>query len=508
MSAIQETHLKVKKVETAAAENKASVSFINRSIQLLSSVRFGIILLILLAAACMLGMIIEQQSVEGFDKYYAELTASQKLVYGSLGFFDIYHSWYFNFLLLTLSLNIVLSSIDRFPGAWKYISRKRLTASRHFISSQTQNAKVSVEEESRDTLLQRIASACRELGWKATVTKKGNSAYIFAERGAWNRLGAYAVHVALLAVFLGFFMTANWGHTGQMPLAPGDSATQISQLSFHLDQVSNVNVQLPFKVTCTDIQQKLIQRDGPINAMNTIDWLTRIKITDETGEHEGVVHMNAPLDYRGYRFFQSSFISTGNARQITLRLTPQQGGQAQEVTIQRNGSTVLSDGTKIEYLNFYPDFTLQGSEPDTASEDYNKPAAQLEVTLPSGEHKTVYAFAMELPDGAPVGAPFGGYKFKLADFEKAAQAHILSVQRDPGRLPFYMGSALLVLTLCSVFFFSHQRVWAQVEERKQGNFEVVAGGDTNRNRLGFEDKFKRLVETIGAHTGTRNSNHE
>ena len=496
MSAIQETDLKTK--IKIATEAQSSASIITRSIQLLSSVRFGIILLILLAAACMIGMIIMQQSVEGFDKYFAELTPAQRLVYGSLGFFDIYHSWYFNFLLLTLSLNIVLSSIDRFPGAWKYISKKRLSASRQFILSQKQRETVEVKDESRASLAQRIAGASSALGWRATVTEKGNNIYVFAERGAWNRLGAYAVHVALLVIFLGFFMTANWGHTGQMPLAPGDSASEITQLSFHLDQISQVTVPLPFKVTCTDIQQKLIERDGPINAMNTIDWLTRIKITDERGEHEGLVHMNDPLDYRGYRFFQASFVSTGNARSIKLSLTPQTGGQPVEVTIERNGSIMLSDGTKIEYLNFYPDFTLNGNHPDTASDDYNKPAAQLEVTTPSGERKTVYAFAMELPEGAPVGAPFGGYKFKLASFERAAQAHILSVQHDPGRLPFYLGSAFLVLTLCSVFFFSHQRIWARIEQKEHGNFEVVMGGDTNRNKLGFEDKFKRLVEMIGA----------
>ena len=139
MSAIQETDLKTKvKMETEA---QPSVSIVTRFIQLLSSVRFGIILLILLAAACMIGMIIMQQSVEGFDKYFAELTPAQRLVYGSLGFFDIYHSWYFNFLLLTLSLNIVLASIDHFPGAWKYITKKKLGASRPYILKQKPHAR-------------------------------------------------------------------------------------------------------------------------------------------------------------------------------------------------------------------------------------------------------------------------------------------------------------------------------------------------------------------------------
>ena len=48
----------------------------------------------------MIGMLIIQQNVQGFDAYFASLTPAEKLSYGSLGFFDIYYSWYFNLLLL------------------------------------------------------------------------------------------------------------------------------------------------------------------------------------------------------------------------------------------------------------------------------------------------------------------------------------------------------------------------------------------------------------------------
>ncbi|HEX8116542.1 MAG TPA: cytochrome c biogenesis protein ResB, partial [Pyrinomonadaceae bacterium] len=48
-------------------------------------------------------------------------------------------------------------------------------------------------------------------------------------------------------------------------------------------------------------------------------------------------------------------------------------------------------------------------------------------------------------------------------------------------------------TLCAVFFFSHERVWALVEERGAGKFEVVVGGNTNRNQLAFGDRFRRVV---------------
>jgi cytochrome c biogenesis protein len=78
--------------------------------------------------------------------------------------------------------------------------------------------------------------------------------------------------------------------------------------------------------------------------------------------------------------------------------------------------------------------------------------------------------------------------------------HALSIQHDPGSTTVYVGFSLLALTLVSVFFFSHQRVWALIEEGKQEDYEVTVGGNTNRNRLAFEGRFKRLVNAISGKT--------
>lgn len=486
--------------ESKARASKKEKSFITKILDLLSSVRFGIALLVLLIAASMLGMLIQQQSVDGFDKYYYGLSPATQLLFGALGFFDIYHTWYFNALLLVLSLNIVLASIDRFPSAWTYISRPKLDASAKWLKGQEQNATLEMQGESREGIAARIATAAKSLGFKTRVTEKNGKTFVFAERGAWNRLGAYAVHVALLTIFAGGFLTAQLGATGQMPLKPGATASGMTEFNFTLDKTSGPQIvphtmQLPFKVTCLDIQQKLIRKDGPITAENTIDWLTPIRIEDETGAHEALVHLNAPFDYRGYRFFQASFTQPGRARNIVLNLTPEAGGDTQQVTIKRDGSATLADGTKLQFVDFFPDFTLEGGQPSTASDEYVNPAALLTITKPNGETLRAYAFG-KIPDNAPIGRPVGGYKIRLADYEKVPNQHILSIQHDPGATIVYIGFASLALTLVAVFFFSHQRVWALVEDKAANNFAVIFGGNTNRNKVGFEDRFKKLVGAL------------
>jgi cytochrome c biogenesis protein len=478
------------------------VSFMGakRTLDLLSSVRFGVSLLVLLAAACMVGMLIMQQNVEGFDKYFAVLTPAQRFLYGKLGIFDIYHAWYFNALLLVLSLNIVLASIDRFPGAWTFISRKKLDASGHWLSGQKPSATLGVRAANLEEAVARVVGAFGKAGLKTVVTEKKGKTYVFGERGAWNRLGAYAVHVALLTIFFGGFLTSMFSVNGQMPLTPGATSNELTETVFNLDQLSQSVRQLPFQVECTDIEQKLIRKEGAITADNTLDWLTRVKIKDpERGETEALVHLNRPYDYRGYRFFQASFIADGKARSIKLQVTPQAGGQPQELAIPRDGAATLPDGTRVEFKDFSANFTVGGNSQEAGEGVYNNPAATLAVTAPGAPSPArAFAFTPEMAERAPFARqPVAGYTWRLVDFEKAPKAHVLAIQKDPGSTVVYIGFTLLALTLSAVFFFSHERVWAQVDEKGEGRFEVVTGGNTNRNQLGFEDRFWKLVSAVG-----------
>jgi cytochrome c biogenesis protein len=486
------------------------IAVIDGVLNLISSVPFGIVQLVLLIIACMIGMLIQQQGLETFSPYYDALTPAEKIVYGYLGFFNIYHAPYFNLLMLLLSLNIILASIDHFPAAWSFITRKKLTASPTFAMAQKFKEKVELPQLDRRGLAERATAAARKMRFRARVTETDDRTTIFAERGVWNRLGAYAVHVGLLTIFVGYFMTSR-GHTGMMDAVPSKSSNRIVKYEFNVNNatsehaVSQRELELPFKIVCLDFQQKLIDKNGSLDQTNTLDWITRVRIEDpEIGRNtETLVHLNNPLDYRGYRFFQNSYRPPYNARVIKLRVTPLNatinGGQPQEVTIQRNGDAKLSDGTLLHYSMFNPSFTVgsdQQAQMSTA-DAYENPAALLDYIAPDGKPGKVWALT-EAYANKYAGAPFmkkfmdnGVYQFVLTDFEKAPTASVLSVQYDPGARVVYAGFTILCLMLIAVFFFSHQRLWIVVED---GN--VYLGGDANRNRLGFEDRAKKVAALI------------
>jgi cytochrome c biogenesis protein ResB len=184
---------------------------------------------------------------------------------------------------------------------------------------------------------------------------------------------------------------------------------------------------------------------------------------------------------------------------MKLELTPENGGEALTIDLMRNGSANLPNGTKIEYETFVPDFVLNSGKPDTRSSEYNNPAAILNITTPDGQKSKVYAFANKLPDNAPIGAPKAGFRWRLAEFEKAPLAHVLSIKYDPFQgafIAWYFGGFGLIGALVFVFFFSHKRVWALIEKTNDNDIAVVLGGNTNRNEFGFEDKFKRIVNDL------------
>jgi cytochrome c biogenesis protein len=206
--------------------------------------------------------------------------------------------------------------------------------------------------------------------------------------------------------------------------------------------------------------------------------------------------MNRPFDYRGYRFFQASFVSTGRARNITVTATPADGSAPQELKIERNGSATLPDGTMIRFSEFRGNFRIGPEDPNEDTSAYPNPAAVLQVVPPGGSVETAYAFGPQMANIPVAGKPVAGYTYRLTDFEKVSDRHILSVQRDPGSNVVYVGFVLLFLTLVGVFFFSHQRVWVVIDEQEGERHTVMTAGNTNRNQNAFEDKFRRLASEL------------
>jgi ResB protein required for cytochrome c biosynthesis len=495
-------------LEESKKGNVSSIgSLIDYFLRLLSSVRFGLIMLGTLLTCCMIGMLIMQINVEGFQKYYNALSPAKRIAFGRLGFFDIYHSWYFSLLLAITGLNIILASIDRFPTAWQYIKKPKLLASPKFIRAQMFAAEMGYSGES-GRLAEEIKGKWRCARFRVRVSEGEGRTTIFAQRYVWNRLGAYAVHVALLTIFTGGFLTNRYGAGGSMEIEPERVSDRFANLQYTLDGPRASMMTLPFKIECLDLQQTLIRPEGGLDAQNTIDWLSFIRIDDNGRKKDLLVHLNNVGNYRGYRFFQSQFSPVASARQVVVSFEPIAGGEAVTAKIRRNEIVDVPGIGSVRFVAFYPDFDIADSGfTPIQSGEYSKPFAQLEILTPNGERRAALALGPQAAAFFDLGKSgqgakddverelsINGRRILLKDFEKVSRAHTLTIQYDPGRTPVYIGFVLLLIALCGVFFFSHQRVWAVIEPSgSHTEGKLYIGGNVNRNRQAYEDTFNRMV---------------
>ncbi len=67
----------------------------------------------------------------------------------------------------------------------------------------------------------------------------------------------------------------------------------------------------------------------------------------------------------------------------------------------------------------------------------------------------------------------------------------LELARDPGQNIVWIGSAMLVIGLCIMFYMPHRKLWVVLDEQ-EGGVRARMGGITTRNKLGFEREFHQL----------------
>jgi cytochrome c biogenesis protein len=480
-----------------AIRPRSSVQFIDRLLSFLSSVKLGITIMIVLIFFTMVGTFIMQHNIEGFDKYYAALTPAERELYTMLGLFDLYHTWWFETLLILFSLNLVLVSIDLFPKAWKFVVEPKLQATPSFL--ETQPFYRRFRADSRVELVDRLTQLMTASKWRVKV---GGGA-LFAEKGVWNRFVVFIVHIGVLIILGAGFVGSRWGYEGMMAMAPGEEATSIRINGSPVLGIPDTNRPLPFKVKCDNLRVDLRDPDGPLAQGNFDNWYTDVTF-DQSGQKQSTsVFMNHPADYEGFRFFQASFGPPGGASQVTLGVRLPDGRE-QTVSIERDKAVTVAGLGQVSFVNFLSDFGMVEGQPQSVAEEYSRPAAQLEVVRANGEHRQTWAFSsdmmkfIESQSGMAERLQVAGFQFTLKDFQRTPQFHVLQVQYDPGVDYTYFGYALLCVSLAVVFMFSHQRVWAVVEPGENGGALIHLGAHTNRNKPALEKKFNELVEQVAA----------
>ena len=169
-------------------------SFIETVWDFFCSLKLTMFLLISLALTSIIGTVLPQGQLP--PEYVAQLSPTKLQIYSKLGFFDMYHSWWFITLLYVFSLNLVSCSIKRLPHVFKFVSEPTLVlgeSSRNSFSLKQEIKITATAENGKESLSTFLGAEFST----PVITEHSGEYHLFAQKSAWSRLGVYVVHLSI-----------------------------------------------------------------------------------------------------------------------------------------------------------------------------------------------------------------------------------------------------------------------------------------------------------------------
>lgn len=141
---------------------------------------------------------------------------------------------------------------------------------------------------------------------------------IFSSTWRWNHIGVIITHLGVLLLLLGGLVTGLFSKEGQILIYEGESSNVITDN--REAAVSREPTYLPFSIKLVDFHKEFHPgTDTPRK------FSSEIIVKDQDSEWPSVIQMNQPLRYRGYTFYQSSYIDTGTKEATILTVVQNVG---------------------------------------------------------------------------------------------------------------------------------------------------------------------------------------
>ncbi len=421
---------------------------IKKNWKFLSSMRFAIILLVVLAVACSVGSLVTQgQSYDWYAQRYSQRAAGLIV---ALSLDDAFHSVWFIVITAFLCLNLLLCNLTRLPQ----LIRRTQAEGRPEDALRTQGDVSSEAVADPLTAFSRLRmpkpAACR--------TEDGRQA-LFASRNRAGLWGAWVCHLGILLLILGFGL----GQMTQKQYAvygvPGD-VKPIGDTGWML-KIDDFTIGL--------------REDATVEQYTAAISVYRPDGGDPAPE-SAEISVNHPASIHGMKFYQNS---TGWAAKVNVL---KDGEPLQDAVVCAGDFLPVADKPElVVYLNaFYPDYVLTpGVGPSTASANLNNPAWLYSVyyrgqllgmnALMSGEELTIDEYTVTFTDPQ---------NFTL-----------IQIKEDHFTWLALLGGLATMLGLMLAFYVQPARVWAV----RQPDGSWTVHGACRKGGAIFRERFAEAV---------------
>jgi cytochrome c biogenesis protein len=450
------------------ADNQTPKGIVAQVTDFFASVKLAIVILIALAATSVIGTVLPQgEPLEMSVRRYGPATARL------IEFFqlqDMYHSWWFLWLLLLLSVNLIVCSLKRFSSTWKVIQAPPRSVSDGLFDTLPFRKKIRSSID-LDASLERTQALLGKK-FKAVKTLEAPSGQAFyAEKGRYSRLGVYLVHLSILVIFAGAIAGSLWGFKGFMELKEGETKDRIT--------ITNSGELRPlgFSVRCDRFLVSFYENGMPKEYRSDLSILQGGREIQKAS-----IRVNDPFTYQGITFYQS----TWDRAPSTVNLSLTQGEQVRKVTLAQGQITEIP-GTpySLSLERFVNNLSNFG------------PA--LGLVLLKDRREVDHSWILVDHPGFH-GNQMADFRIKVEEM-KTSYVTGMQVNQDPGIWFIWVGSCLMLLGFIVAFYFSHKQVWVWIREKTDSKgktrLELDFGGTAHKNRAGFILNLERLVNRWG-----------
>jgi cytochrome c biogenesis protein len=444
----------------------------------LANLRTGITLLILVVIASATGTFILQRPATDPDKLAQAYSPNTLCWLDRLMLTDVFHAWWFLALLGLVSLSIVLVSIDRFPNAWRFYARPYRKTDSHFRAVLPTRVELPIRNSAEG--LNAAERALKKLNWPAERIVDGDETSLYSERHRFSVMAVYLIHASLLLIFSGGIIDGIFGYSGYLMLQKGQTGNVIET------RTGSKKI-LPFGVKCFEAGQENYADGSPKK------WWSKLAVVQDGREVQSKeIVVNDPLVYHGLRFYQASYGMTGKLDGLKVLATPDSGA-GREVTLRMNAPVELDPSTTVTLAEFIPDFFIRDNQVFKRSDNPENPAFRLQVkNTATGKEAKQWLFPAysDTAQGQQT-----NYGFAFRDMQMGYFTG-LEVSHEPGQWLVWAGCILMGVGLFVAFYMVHMRLWIVVIPDARGKLVLWIGGQANKNKDSFEQKFSELVERI------------
>lgn len=443
-------------------------NFLDRWSAFFASMRLSVVLILVTAATSIVGTIIPQNlSVEKYRQLY---DVQVFRVLAALGLFDIFHSVWFQSLLVLLTINILVCSFRRLPTVWRIVFPGKRRVKRTDISKLSAKKEISSNRSLKQ--VERISTevAGKWGGYEIRYTDLGFE--IFTQKGRWTRLGVYAVHLSIVLVLLGGVWGALLGYEGHALIVEGMTADTIKL------QGSDDTKKLDFGIKCMDFDIGRYESGAPKSYRSAVTLLSQDKVIKYKD-----IRVNSPLIYNGIKISQFGY-GTVAPNEVDFSFKSKQSGLVYDRKLQVGMSFDIPEGLgrfRVESIvNAYKVNGRNLGEAVVASL-FHEGEAPKKIVLPFRYQQ----FDQMRKDTVSIAAT--GFTPRYYT--------VLGVSKDPGTPIVYSGFVLLIAGCWVTFFMSHQKMGLKATAGPQG-ITILVAGTANKNRYAIEDRINDAVTRL------------